>query len=246
MSHIIKDPNLIVRNGIYLSLRLILVLIASFYITRLTLDILGNVDYGINNIVGGITVIFSIITMPLITTIQRFFNVEFAKDKYNETVIFNTSKRLIFSIIILLIILYETIGLYLIKNVINIPEERQTVALYVYQITVVTNLLTFLYVPYQALLFSKENMGVLAYTEVGLSLFRIILLLIVPFISFDYLISCSLILLFGHFFIFVYYYHYCKKNIRKYFKISLMIKNCLSKCLTFLVGAQLNLFRVLQ
>jgi O-antigen/teichoic acid export membrane protein len=218
MSHIIKDPNLIVRNGIYLSLRLILVLIASFYITRLTLDILGDVDYGINNIVGGITVIFAIITMPLLTTIQRFFNVEFAKNKYNETVIFNTSKKLIFSIIILLIILYETIGLYLIKNVINIPEKRQTVALYVYQISVVTNLLTFLYIPYQALLFSKENMGVLAYTEVGLSLFRIILLLIIPFITLDYLISCSLILLFGHFFIFVYYYHYCKKKYSEIFQ----------------------------
>ena len=94
MSHIIKDPNLIVRNGIYLSLRLILVLIASF-ILRLTLDILGNVDYGINNIVGGITVIFSIITMPNNNN-SKVFNVEFVKDKYNETVIFNTSKRLIF------------------------------------------------------------------------------------------------------------------------------------------------------
>ena len=73
MKDIIKNPKLIIRNGAYLFLRLLFVMCIAFYTTRLTLQLLGDEDYGINNIVGGVISVFAIISMPITGALQRFF-----------------------------------------------------------------------------------------------------------------------------------------------------------------------------
>jgi O-antigen/teichoic acid export membrane protein len=207
-----KNPNLIAKNSIYLFVRLLFVLCISFYITRLTLQVLGDEDFGINNIVGGITVLFAIITMPIVSTLQRFFNVEFANNRISENIIFNTVIMLIFVIILILVLLYETVGLFCIRKMLNIPEYRFFSANIVYQISILTSLFTFLYMPYQAFLYAKENMGINALVEVGLSIFRLLFLFFISYLSIDKLIAYSLILLIAHILIFMFYLIYCNNK----------------------------------
>lgn len=207
-----RNPKLIATNGIYLVLRMLFVLFLSFYITRLALAYLGDEDFGINDVVGGITVIFAIITMPLTNTVQRFLNVEFVRQKYDPVVVFSTCRRLIYILSIILIVLYETIGLYLINYVIKIPDGKMWAANVVYQISIVTSLASLMYLPYQSLMYSRENMKICAYAEMGLSIFRLVMLIVLPCISVNHLIGYALILCFGYSLIFLFYYVYSKTH----------------------------------
>ncbi len=205
-----QNPKLIAQNGIYLFIRLLFVLFLSFYITRLALAYLGEEDFGINDIVGGITAIFAIVSMPITNTIQRFFNVEFTKNEYEDSIVFATCKRMISILVVVLIILYETAGLYFINFILNIPEGKIDIANIVFQLSAITNIFNLLSLPYQSLLYAKENMKIYAYGEIGLAIFRLISLIILPYLSTNHLISYSSILLVGYLFIWGFYKMFVK------------------------------------
>ena len=83
-----RNPKLILKNSTYLFLRLGVSLFIAFYTTRLTLQVLGDVDYGINSIVGGIIAMFAVISLPIVNSLQRFFNVEFSKKDIDPNIVF--------------------------------------------------------------------------------------------------------------------------------------------------------------
>ena len=52
----------------------------SLFTSRITLSALGEEDFGIYNIVGGIVVLFSFLNSALTTATQRFLNYEIGKE----------------------------------------------------------------------------------------------------------------------------------------------------------------------
>lgn len=215
MENNIKNPKLILKNGIYLLTRYILVMFIAFYTTRLALHVLGEVDYGINNIVGGLISMFAIVSMPITGTLQRFFNVEFAKNEIEGDVVFNTSVRIILILILVMLVLYESVGLYLVNDVLNYPDERKIAVNVIFQLTAVMTLFSFANIPFTALLYAKERMGVPAAAEFGFSLYKLGYLLILPFIDADSLILYSFFLMLGICTQFLFYFIYCKHHFQE-------------------------------
>lgn len=191
----IKNPNLIVRNAVFLFLRLLFVMALAFYTTRLTLQILGDEDYGINNIVGGLISVFAMISMPITGALQRFFNVEFTKQEIPPRVVFSSSLRIIMILAIVMTILYETIGLYLVNNVLNYPDERTLVVNIIFQFTIISTVASFFTLSYSSLLYAKEDMGVPAIVEIVGAILKLALLFTIPYVSVDILVAYSALLL---------------------------------------------------
>ncbi len=191
----VKNPNLIVRNAAFLFLRLLFVMAIAFYTTRLTLQILGDEDYGINNIVGGLISVFAMISMPITGALQRFFNVEFTKQEIPSRVVFSSSLRIIIVLAIVMTLLYETIGLYFVNNVLNYPEDRAYVVNIIFQITIVNTVVHFFTLSYSSLLYAKEDMGVPAIVEIVGAVLKLALLFTIPYVSVDVLIAYSAMLL---------------------------------------------------
>lgn len=212
MSNKFQNPNLVVKNGVFLFLRFLLVLFLGFFTTRLTLQILGDEKFGIYNIVGGIIAIFAIISMPVRDSLQRFFNVELSQENRSTGTVFFTSVRIVRWMNIIITILYETVGLYLINYVIKYPAEETLAVNIIFQISVVSNLLGFVALPYISLLFSKENMSVPAICEIVGAVVKIILLYLIPFVSVDVLIPYACIFLLTNFAFYLFYYIYCRKK----------------------------------
>ena len=185
MSYKYQNSNLVIKNGAFLFLRLLLVLFLGFFTTRLTLQVLGDEKFGIYNIVGGIIAIFAIISMPVRDSLQRFFNVEFTKEDIKPSVVFFTSVKIVKWMILIITILYESIGLYLINYVIKYPAEEQLAVNIIFQISVVSNIFGFAALPYLSLLFAKENMGVPAICEIVGAVLKILLLYLIPYIPVD-------------------------------------------------------------
>ena len=135
MANKFQNPNLVIKNGAFLLFRMLFVLFLGFFATRLTLQTLGDEKFGIYNIVGGIIAVFAIISLPVRDSLQRFFNVELAKEELKPSIVFKTSLRIVRLMIVIISVLYETVGLYLINYVIymmTMTTERFIITIFLF------------------------------------------------------------------------------------------------------------------
>lgn len=206
-----QNSGLVIKNGVYLFFRLLLVLFLGFFATRLSLQVLGDEKFGIYNIVGGIIAIFAIISMPIRDTIQRFLNVEFAKEQILPGTVFKTAQGLTVAMIILISILYESVGLYLINYVIQYPIAEKVAVNIIFQISVLTNVFGFASLPFVSLLFSRENMGIPAICEIVGSIVKVVLIYCIQFVPINVLIPYATVFLAINVLPYCFYQIYCRK-----------------------------------
>ena len=210
-SDIYTSNTQVAKNTIVLYLRMLFVLCINLYISRLVLQNLGVVDYGIYNLVGGIVVLFSYLNSALSLSTNRFYCYEIKNGIDRLKVVFNTSLiiQVLFSILLLLVA--ETIGLYLVNNKLIIPEDRLFAANVVYQLSVITTILSIVRVPYDSAIMSHERMGLYAILSVIDVIMKFLLALILCAVKSDILIFYGIgisIIAIVNFFIRIVY---CKK-----------------------------------
>lgn len=87
-------------------------------------------------------------------------------------------------IALLIVVLGETVGLWFLKEKLVIPDSRMDAAMWVYQCSIVTAVVTIMSVPYNADIIAHEKMSAFAYIsvlEIILKLAIVYLLVIMPF-----------------------------------------------------------------
>lgn len=186
----------IAKNTFYLYLRMLLVLGIGLYTVRELLDILGIVDYGIYNVVGGVVTMFAFMNRTLSTSSQRYFSIELAKgdkDRLNKWFCLNINSFLIVGLTFSFLL--ETIGLWFLNTHMTIPPERLTAANVVYQFSIVSFLFHIVSVPYMALVIAYEKMNVFAYVGVVEALGRLAIVFILMELSYDKLIFYGILIL---------------------------------------------------
>ena len=70
----------IAKNTLLLYFRMLILLAVSLYTSRIVLNALGVVDYGVNNVVGGVIVMLSSITGSLAGASSRFITYALGKE----------------------------------------------------------------------------------------------------------------------------------------------------------------------
>lgn len=157
----------IVKNTLYLYVRMFITMAIGLITSRVILKTLGVDDFGIYNIVGGVVILFSFISNSLRNATQRFLSYELGKKNEDGLRrVLNASITCHVLIGIVLLILSETVGLWFVKTQLNIPVERQYAADWVYQFSILTFLLHILQVPYNATIISYEKMSFYAYVSI--------------------------------------------------------------------------------
>ena len=66
----------IAKNTLFLYLRMLVVMGVGLYTVRAILHLLGVVDYGIYNVVGGVVGMFAFLNSTLATSSQRYFSID--------------------------------------------------------------------------------------------------------------------------------------------------------------------------
>jgi O-antigen/teichoic acid export membrane protein len=192
---------------------MILTMAISFYASRVILQQLGVVDYGVYNIVGGLVTLFTFFNHTISVSVQRYMNYELGSTGgKNMQQVFATSCACMLILVALLILFAETIGLWFLQNKLSIPPERAGDALIVFQISLLTIIIEIMRVPYHALIIAHERMSFFAYNsivEAGLKLALIISLSIIPF---DKLITYAILMACVSLTINTSYYIYCRKK----------------------------------
>ena len=154
----------IAKNTLLLYVRMFVSMVITFITSRIILNTLGVEDYGTYNIVGSVVVMFSFICSPLTNALQRFINIELGKeDKLGVQSVISTSLFILLVLAVIIIILSEAVGYWLLCNKLNIPSERLDVAKIVFHISLLTFSVSIFRSIFESIILAHERMNAYAY-----------------------------------------------------------------------------------
>ena len=187
------DNKKIAKNTIALYFRTAITMVISFFTARVTLEVLGSNDYGLNNLVGSIVSLFSFLNGSMGTAVQRFFNIEMGKGNNEELGrIFGVGRYLHLLVALITVFFCEIFAVFFLHKL-NIPAERLNAAHIVFQISILSMALNIINVPSFALLKAHEMFSKTAMIEIIQAFLRLIVLYLLCTIDFDKLIIYSLL-----------------------------------------------------
>lgn len=172
------------KNTMLLYSRMAISMVVSLFTSRVVLETLGFDDYGLYGVIGGIVTMFTFLNGAMNGASSRYITIELGrKDFVQLNKIFNVLFASHAAIALIVLVLGETIGLWFLLNKIVIPPGQETVAFWVYQISIISTLFGITLVPYSSMIIAHENMKLYAYVgmvEVVLRLLIVYLLLVLP------------------------------------------------------------------
>ena len=184
----------IAKNTIFLYFRMLFLMLVMLYTSRVILDALGVVDYGIYNVVGGFVAMFSIVSSSLTTSCSRFLNYEMGKgNTKNLNIVFSTSLTIQIFLSIIILLLTESLGIWYINNVMVLPPERLTAANWCFQFSVLNFCMNLITVPYRACIVAHERMKTFAYVSIIEGIFQLLIAYIIFLNPIDRLIYYALL-----------------------------------------------------
>ena len=208
-----KNNKTIVKNTIFLSFRMVFVLVVTLYTSRVILNVLGVVDYGIYSVIAGFVSMFTFLNSSLSNAIQRFYNFELGSHgEEGVTKVFNAAVITQIVLALIVALLLETLGLWYLYEKMVLPLERFNIAFWLFQFSVASTVIVVLQIPYAAAVMAYEKMGYYAFVSIFDAVYKLTFAIALPFISADklllygaFLLSCSVLN-------YVFYWGYCKIN----------------------------------
>lgn len=179
----------ILKNTLFLYVRMIVVMGVSLYTSRLILKILGAEDYGIYNVVGGVVALMMFVDHTLTSTCQRYFSNALGRnDSASLNRLLGSIITMYLAFLCIVFLLGETIGLWFVNSKLIIPENRVYAMNWVYQFSLVTVIIRGLAIPFKSLIISHEKMSFFAYLSIAEAVIKLGLVCLLPYINIDKLI----------------------------------------------------------
>lgn len=203
----------IAKNTLLLYVRMLFIMAVQLFTSRVVLNSLGIVDYGIYNVVGGIVTLFAFLNGAMVTSTQRYITFELGKGNLDRLkVVFTTCVHIHALISLAIVILGETIGLWFLYEKMIIPEDRIIAAIWVYQLSILTMIVQVMSVPYNSDIVAHEKMSVFA----AISIVEVILKLLVVYLllicNYDKLVFYAILIAGVQLFVRFLYTRYCNRH----------------------------------
>lgn len=206
----------IAKNTLFLYFRMLFMMAVSLYTSRVILNTLGIEDYGVYNVVGGVVSMLGFLNGALGGASSRFITYDLGiKDISSIKKTFGNILSIHFILAGIILLLGETIGLWFVNTQLKIPSYRFIAALWVYQFSLFSLIMSVICIPYNATIIAHEKMGAFAYISIIdtlLKLFIVYLLVISPF---DKLIVYSILYFCIQLFNQLVYMLYCKNKFQE-------------------------------
>ena len=190
-------------------------MLVSLYTVRVVLQVLGEEDYGIYNVVGGIVVMFSFLSKTLASASQRYFAFEIGRyDNERLKQVFSIMQILYVLVMIIIVVATELFGLWFLANKATIPAERMVAAHWIFQFSILSFSITLFTTPYQADIIAHERMNIYAYVGVLEAVLQLLLAFALTLLptSVDILIIYGLLMLISCFVVQGIYILYASKK----------------------------------
>ena len=176
-------------NATLLMLRSAIGIVVGLFTSRIVYNALGVEDYGINAVVGGILPFFTFISASLSAATSRFLTFEIGKGDIGKIRATFTAAFYTHIVLALLVaVVCEIGGLYLLNHQLQIPAGRELASLITLQCAILGIFVNITQVPYNAVLIANERFAVYAYLGLLGSFGGLISAFLVKYIETDKLI----------------------------------------------------------
>jgi O-antigen/teichoic acid export membrane protein len=186
----------VIKNTIYLYIKSIVSMVVMLFVTRIVLQALGVVDYGIYNVVAGAIAILGFFRNSLAVTMQRYLNHYQGEENFEkQKQVFNIGIVFHWIVALALVLFFVVLGYILFNSILNIPEDRIYAAKIVYVCLIVNTFLTVIIAPYDATITAHENMLFFSLVGIFESFLKLAVALIIAYTSGDKLILYALLMM---------------------------------------------------
>lgn len=224
-----KPSHRIVFNTGVLYVKLLIVMVIGLVNVRLILSALGETDYGIYSLVAGVVGMLAIMQSAMSNASMRFMAHSLGSD--DDIIIsktFNTTLFLHFVIGLIVVIIIEVGGLFMFEYLLDIPEGKVFDAKVVFHFMVITTFVTIIAVPYDAVIYSHENLLALSLVDIFGAILKLGVAIYLTYSNLNLLILYGFSMLLVQIIMrlikqrySVTHYKECKLNFRKYIDKSL-------------------------
>lgn len=201
------------KNTVFLYIRMIVVMLITFFTTRILLSTLGIEDFGIYNVVCGFVTMFSFLNTSMANGVQRFYSFAIGKnDPQSISKIFTLAAIIQLIIAIIIIVIVETVGIWYLYNKMNISANRVFAAFWVFQNALLSLFFVILTVPYNGAVMAYEKMNFYAIVSIIDAILKLVVVFILPYCGIDKLICYGLLISVISILDFLFNFFYCKRH----------------------------------
>lgn len=203
----------IAKNTLLLYVRMLFMMLVSLYTSRVVLNTLGVVDFGIYNVVGGVIAMLGFLTGSLGAASSRYITYDLGKgDMAIMKRTFGNIKSIHYILAGVILLIGETVGLWFVVTKLQIPTERATAALWVYQFSILSSMMAVISVPYNATIIAHEKMSAFAYISIVDAVLKLLIVYLLVVIPYDKLIIYAVLLFVIQTFDQIVFIIYCSKH----------------------------------
>lgn len=201
------------KNTVFLYIRMIVVMLITFFTTRILLSTLGIEDFGIYNVVCGFVTMFSFLNTSMANGVQRFYSFAIGKnDPKSISKIFTLAAIIQLIIAIIIIVIVETVGIWYLYNKMNISANRVFAAFWVFQNALLSLFFVILTVPYNGAVMAYEKMNFYAIVSIIDAILKLVVVFILPDCGIDKLVCYGLLISVISILDFLFNFFYCKRH----------------------------------
>ena len=208
-----QKSNRVAKNTGFMFIRMLVTMAVGLFTSREVLRILGVEDFGTYNLVGTIVVMFAFFQIALTNATSRYITFDLGagnKDNLQRTFSMSINSQLILAVIIVL--LSEIVGPWMIEYKLMIPSERLNAAHVVFQLSLLGFFVSLIRTPYNSLIIAHEKMDFYAYISIVEVLFKLVIVYMLSVIAYDKLIVYAVLLVCVSLVISLWMYVYCKHH----------------------------------
>lgn len=168
-----KSSSRIFLNTSILYGKMMITMLLTLLSTRWVLASLGASNFGIYNLVAGLIAMFSFLNTAMAVASQRYLSYAIgAKSEKNlkKTFYYSVIQHLFIGCVVILIL--EILGSFFLNSILNIPNGKESDALFVLHCLAFSTFLTIITVPYQAIANAHENMLIIALISIVESILK--------------------------------------------------------------------------
>lgn len=170
-------------------------ILISLLSTRLILNALGKVDYGIFNLIGSVVAMLMFINGAMALASSRFLNISLGAGDFDKVKsVFSSSVVLHLILSLIIVAILEIAGLFLFDGALNIPADRINTAKIIFHFMVVSTFFTINAVPYDASIVAHEDFLFDAVVGILESVIKLGIAIWMIYVSIDKLIFYGLLI----------------------------------------------------
>ena len=203
----------IARNSLLLYIRMGITMFIGLVTSRLILNTLGVIDYGIYNVVAGVTSMFVFLNTTMSVSTSRFIAYAIGTNRGDELGIIYSQARIIhYGIGAVVLLLIETVGQWMVYNKLNIPCDRVDASILVLHSVSIVTILNVISTPDMALIIAHERMKSFAYISIFDSAMKLLATILLLFLNGDKLVYYAMMITLIQVTDRLCYLIYCKRN----------------------------------